>query len=268
MDTRPIGIFDSGMGGLTGLKALRALLPEENLIYFGDTARMPYGGRPVGELLHMTQQALDFLAGFDVKAVFVACGTVSSNTAALMESFPIPCFGVVHACIDVMAQIPGDGPLAVLATEASIRSGAFTGPLAARCPGREILPIPCPAFAPLIESGHTAPDDEALCAAIEEYVGPVKRSGAQAVLYGCTHYGFIDEAVRGYLGPEVRTVSASECAARELRDYLVREGLTGGEGRERFFTSGDPAAVGELIARLLGRPLGGPVEAVPVWPVE
>lgn len=267
MDNRPIGIFDSGLGGLTGLTALRALLPEEDLIYFGDTGRMPYGGRPAVQLRQMARQNLDFMASFDVKAIFVACGTISSTAADLLERCPIPCFGVLRAGVEAMAQVPGEGPLAILATQASIDSGAFTEALSARCPGREILPIPCPAFVPLIESGHTAPDDTPLRDAVAEYLAPVKRAGAQAVLYGCTHYGIIDEAVRAYLGPEILTVSASASAAAQLRDYLVREDLTGGEGQERFFTTGYPAVFTRAAVRLLGRPLGRAVETVPVWPV-
>ena len=95
MDNRPIGIFDSGLGGLTGLMALRELLPEENLIYFGDTGRLPYGGRPASQLRKMARQNLDFMAGFDVKAVFVACGTFSSTAAEILAQNPIPTFGVL-----------------------------------------------------------------------------------------------------------------------------------------------------------------------------
>ena len=268
MDNRPIGIFDSGLGGLTGLSALRALLPEEDLIYFGDTGRMPYGGRPVEQLRRMAVQNLDFMASFGVKAIFVACGTFSSTASDLLDSYPIPSFGVLRAGVRAFAQIPGKGPLAILATQASINSGAFVRAVRARCPEREILPIPCPSFVPLIESGHTRPDDAPLRDALEEYLSPVKRAGAQAVLYGCTHYGIIDEAVRAYLGPGVRTVSASVSAAEELRDYLVREQRTGGSGQERFFTNGYPPAFERAAARLLGRPLSRAVEAVPVWSVD
>ena len=268
MDARPIGIIDSGLGGLTGLQALRALLPEEDLIFFGDTGRMPYGGRPKEQLRRMGQQNLDFMASFDVKAIFVACGTLSSTAADMLDRYPVPCFGVLHASVEAMARIPGNGPLAVIATQASIESGAFARALQVRCPGREILAIPCPAFVPLIESGHIAPDDKPLRDAIEEYLGPVKRAGAQGLLYGCTHYGIVDAAVRAYLGPAVRTVSASACGAEQLRDYLVREGLAGGgSGRERFFTSGYPAVFERAAVRLLGRPLGSEVEALPVWSV-
>ena len=264
MDNRPIGIFDSGLGGLTGLMALRELLPEENLIYFGDTGRLPYGGRPASQLRKMARQNLDFMASFGVKAVFVACGTFSSTAAEILAQNPIPTFGVLRAGVEGMARVPGDGPLAVIATQASIDSGAFARALAARCPGREILPVPCPAFVPLIEGGHTRPGDPDLEQALERYLRPVKEAGAQALLYGCTHYGIIDEAVRAYLGPAVRTVSASACAAREIADFLTREDRCGGSGEERYFTNGDPIAFAESAERLLGHALPAAVEKTAV----
>lgn len=268
MDDRAIGIFDSGLGGLTGLTALRALLPEENLIYFGDTGRLPYGGRPTAQLRRMARQNLDFMAGFGVKAIFVACGTLSSTAADLLADYPIPTFGVLRPGVEAMARVPGDGPLAVIATEASIRSGAFAKALAERCPERPVLPVPCPNFVPLIESGHTRPGDAPLEDALARYLGPVKAVGAQALLYGCTHYGIIDEAVRGYLGPGVTTVSASESAALALRDYLVERGLTGGSGQTRFFTSGYPAAFTAAAERLLGHALPAPVEIASLQEIE
>lgn len=260
MDNRAIGIFDSGLGGLTGLMALRALLPEENLIYFGDTGRMPYGGRPTAQLRRMAKQNLDFMASFGVKAIFVACGTLSSTAADLLAAYPVPSFGVLRPGVEAMARVPGNGPLAVIATEASIRSGAFARALAERCPARAVLPIACPDFVPLIESGHSRPGDPALEDALERYLGAVKAAGAQALLYGCTHYGIIDEAVRRYLGPGITTVSASASAAQSLRDYLTARRLTGGSGQTRFFTTGYPPAFAAGAERLLGHKLPAPVE--------
>ena len=127
--------------------------------------------------------------------------------------------------------------------------------------------MPCPHFVPLIESGHTRPDDPLLEEALESYLRPVKEAGAQAILYGCTHYGIIDEAVRAYLGPGVQTVSASACAARELADFLTRTNRCGGAGEERYFTNGDPIAFAESAARLLGRPLPTAVETVAIMEI-
>ena len=162
MDDRPIGIFDSGVGGLTGLKALRRLLPGEELVFFADTGRMPYGPRPLSELRAIAVQDMDYLASFGVKAILAACGTISSAAHRELADYPIPAFGVLHPAVAAMAAVAGDKPLAVIATAASIESGQFTEPLRALCPGREIVGLACPEFAPMIEAGHIAPDDPVL----------------------------------------------------------------------------------------------------------
>ena len=167
MDNRPIGIYDSGIGGLTGLKALRRLLPGEDLVFFADTGRMPYGPRSREELCRIAGQDMDFLASFGVKAILAACGTISSAARPVLESYPIPAFGVLAPAVEAMAALPGERPLAVLATAASIESGQFTDPLRARCPGREIIGLACPEFAPMIEAGHIDREDAVLTAAAE-----------------------------------------------------------------------------------------------------
>ena len=145
MDNRPIGVYDSGIGGLTGLKALRKLLPGEDFVFFGDSGRMPYGPRPRDELRRIAKQDMDFLAQFDVKAILAACGTISSAARPVLAEYPIPAFGVVDPALDALAAVPGDKPLCIIATAASIQSGEFTDALAERCRhSREIVGVPGP----------------------------------------------------------------------------------------------------------------------------
>ena len=264
MDNRPIGIFDSGMGGLTAVKALRRLLPEESLVFFGDTGRLPYGAKTLDQLRRMAVQDLDCVAGCGVKAILAACGTLSSNTPEILDTYPVPTFGVLRSSVKRMSRTAGDGPLAVIATAASIRSGAFAKALQQRCPGREILAVSCPDFVPLIEGGHGEKDDPLLLDAVARYLEPVRKAKAAALLLGCTHYGIIADALREYLGPETELVSASDCAARELADYLKEHDLRGAGGQERFLVSGSGAEFERKAALLLGRPLGAPAEEVPV----
>ena len=253
MDNRPIGIFDSGLGGLTAVMALRRLMPEENIVYFADSARVPYGEKSREELLVMARQDLDLLASFSAKAIIAACGTVSSNAPHILEGYPLPVCGVLNPGIEAMARVPGRAPLGIIATVASIKAGAFRRALTEKAPGRQIIDLPCPNFVPLIESGHTSPQDPALCRAVEEALAPVKAAGAGALLLGCTHYGIISDAIRDYLGPEVALVSASDCVAEKTCRKLEALGLTGGSGETRYYTSGDAAAFSAAASALLGQ---------------
>ena len=260
MDSRPIGIFDSGIGGLTGLKALRRELPGEDLIFFADTGRMPYGPRPLPELRAIALQDMDFLASFGVKAILSACGTISSAAVRELADYPIPAFGVLHPAVEAMAKIPGKAPLAIIATAASIESGQFTEPLRARCPGREILGIPCPEFAPMIEAGHIEPEDPVLQDAVARALAPLQGRELSALLLGCTHYGVIETAIREAL-PSVPLLSAAECGASALRDRLGEDGLCAGRaegGSARFYISSDPEPFDAFASRYLEI---GPVRA-------
>ena len=264
MDNRPVGIFDSGLGGLTALNALRELLPEENIIYFGDTGRVPYGAKTREQVRRMAVQDLDLVAAYGVKAMIVACGTISSNAPDILDAYPIPAFGVLRAGVAGMSRIPGDGPLGVIATEASIRSGSFARALADACPGREILPVACPDFVPLIESGHSAPDDPLVLAAAAKYLAPLR--GAAAVLLGCTHYGLIAEAITDFLGPQVQLISAAECGAAALASLLLKRGQTGGSREARFYTSGDPTVFSRAASLFCGAAVR--MEDVQIVPAE
>ena len=255
MDNRAIGIFDSGLGGLTALTGLRRLMPNENIIYFADSARVPYGGRAPEELRRMTTQDLDFLGSFSVKAIIAACGTASSTAADLLEDYPLPVFGVLRATARYMRGLEVDGPVAVIATEASIRAGSFKRELEKVLPGREVIALACPELVPLIEGGHTDAADPLLRAGVESSLRPLSGRGLSALVLGCTHYGIIGEAISAFLGEGVRLVSASDCAAGELQDYLVSAELQGGEGETRFLTSGSVSAFSRSASALLGMPV-------------
>ena len=241
MVCKSVGIFDSGLGGLTAFAALRRKLPEENIIYFGDTGRCPYGGRSVEELREIAKSDLAFLESRGVKSILAACGTVSSNCRELLESSSVKVVNVRDASMKALSR--ESGTLGVIATEASIRSGAFS------LPDREVKGIACPDFVRLIESGHTDREDSLLKAAVAAVLEPLRGSGA--VLLGCTHYGIIESAIRDFLGEETKLLSASECAAEEMASWLQASGLAGGEGMTEFYTSGDPSVFDPLAERIL-----------------
>ncbi len=262
MDNRPIGVFDSGFGGLTAVKALREQMPEENIIYFGDSGRAPYGERPVEQLRKMAQQDIALLLSMDVKAILAACGTVSSTASELLMNCPVPVVGVLQPAVLELADQADAGPLGILATPASIRSGAFHRLIAGRCPERKLLDVACPDFVTLIESGHYEPGDPLVQEAVARYLQPVKEAEASAVLLGCTHFGLIAEAIRDYLG-DVELVSAAECAARLMKRNLEHARRCGGQGLECYYTSGDAEAFRQMAAVFLGREEAPPVCRLP-----
>ena len=260
MDNRPIGVFDSGLGGLTAVKALRRRMPGENIIYFGDTGRLPYGEKTVAQLRRMADQDLGLMLDCGVKAIMVACGTLSSNAPDRLDACPVPAFGVLRPSIEAMAGVPGNGPLGILATAATIRSGAFETALRTACPGREVIPVPCPDFVPLIEAGHIDPEDPLLREAAARYTAPLQ--GAAAVLLGCTHYGIIADTLTACLGSDTALVSAADCGAEAVCRYIEKAGLAGGSGEERYLVSGDADGFAAAASLFLGKSLRGCVEAL------
>ena len=258
MDNRPIGVFDSGLGGLTAVRALRELLPEENIIYFADSGRVPYGKRPVEQLRRMAVQDLDFVSSRGAKAIIAACGTISSTAPDILRGWPVPAFGVLESPVRHISRMEDTGPIGVIATAASIQSGSFARALRAACPGRAVFPVACPDFVPLIESGHCRADDERVQEAVEEYLRPLKEEGVSVLLLGCTHYGLIAGAIRDYLGEGTELVEASRCAAEDIGIYLRSNGLLGSGGESRYFTSGSGAEFSAMASAFLG---GGEIRA-------
>ncbi len=252
MDCRPIGIFDSGLGGLTAVIALRKLLPDENIIYFGDTARMPYGTKSVPTLRKIAEQDLELVAKRGVKAIIAACGTVSSTAPDILAGFRIPVFNVVDSPVKKIAGTHDGAPIGVIATEASIGSGFFAGRLSDACPGRKIIAFPCQDFVGLIESGHTDSSDSAVRECVRENLLPLKEAGVSSLLLGCTHFGFLSDAISEYMGANVELISASECAAESVCNYLMKNSLSGGNGEISFITSGDRELFIRLSSQLLG----------------
>ncbi len=256
MDRRAIGVFDSGLGGLTAAKVLEDTLPCENLIYFGDTANMPYGPRRREELVELATWNAGFLLQSDVKAILVACGTVSSNAMAeLRERFDVPFFGVIDSACLAAAEATESGRVGVIATEASIRSGAYRRTLESLGRGLRVFDAACPSFVPLVESGHTDPRESIVRSAVEEELRALKKAGVDTLILGCTHYPLLEEAIAGYMGLDVHLISCGGEAALALGEFLHREDMLSPrreKGRRRYFTSGDAEEFGRRAAMFLG----------------
>ena len=264
MDNRPIGVFDSGLGGLTCLTALKKLLPGEDLIYFGDTGRMPYGSKTREQVRKMAVQNLEFMAEQNCKAVIAACGTVSGNAPDILKKFRIPAFGVVEPAAERTVRIPGSRPVAVIATEASIRSKGFENTLKALGEKREIISVSCPEFVPLIEEGKKSFDAE-IQKAVETALSGLKEKAPCALILGCTHYGIIEKAISDFLGNDITIISASVCAAEAAAEKLQSAGLLSNRkngGNVSFITSGKKSVFECLGSTLLGFEIDGYVTEI------
>ena len=255
MNNGPIGVFDSGLGGLTAMDVLTKLLPGEDIIYFGDSGRMPYGGRPRAELMQMGVQDIDFLCGTGAKLILAACGTLS--TVALPTLAPIsevPVFGVIGPASRVAVEHSKSRKIGVIATQATITGGEYMRVMREMLPSAEITAIACPKFVPLIEAGKTSIEDAGVREAVEEYLTPVAEAKVDTLLLGCTHYPLLGEAISSFLGDGVKLISAGEEAAIELVYNLEGMNLKSGKkagGMRKYYTSGDPNEFAEIAARLM-----------------
>ena len=258
----PIGVFDSGLGGLTALRRLQKDLPGEQLIYFGDTARVPYGGRDKETLMHFAKTDIALLQSYDVKAILVACGTVSSVILEEIKGdYAIPLVGVVESAAEAAAKATRNGCIGIWGTAASIGSGAYAKRLAER--GYEnTVAVACPKLVPLIESGHTAADDAEARAAVREYLAPVLESGADTLILGCTHYPLLAEVIRKEAGEGLTLIDSGAESIAALRAALAEGDLLSesDEGSSRFLVSGSPVEFARGAGCFLNQELSGKVE--------
>ena len=265
MNPQSIGVFDSGLGGLTAVRQLRRLMPSENIIYFGDTARVPYGNRSRETLLQYARQDMRFLNTFDLKAVVIACGTVSTNCLEELRSEnPVPVIGVVEPAVERAAALTKSGRVGLVATRASVTSGAYERAFHRLDPALEIFPLACPLFVPLVEEGRCRPGDVVIETVAGEYLSALRDAGVDTLVLGCTHYPLLSEVIGGVMGPDVTLVDVGAEAARACRDLLAaRDALADRRGGSaRFYTSDRAVNFQRLAALFLGEE--GPVEQVDI----
>ncbi|MFZ5626034.1 MAG: glutamate racemase [Bacillota bacterium] len=249
----PIGVFDSGVGGLTVVRELLKHLPAENVIYYGDTAHVPYGSKTREQLLAYGRSIMEYLTAAGVKLVLVACNTSSSLTLeALAAEFPVPMIGMIKPGAKAAAAASKNGKIGVIATEATTRSQAYPAAIKALRPEAEVLGQACPKFVPLVESGRF--DTEETVEAVREYVLPLLAEGIDTLVYGCTHYPFLEPVIRRLADSDLTLVDPAQAVVREAEQLLASRGLAaeGGQGQYRFVVSGDPLQFQRVGKILLG----------------
>ena len=253
MDPRPIGVFDSGVGGLTVLHECLVTMPQEDFVYLGDHARLPYGPRPLEEIRRFASEIAGYLEEQGVKLIVVACNTATSAALpALQSSLEVPLVGVIAPEAAAAVRATRNRRVGLLATQATVTAGRYESLVRALDAGVRFTAVACPDLVPLIEAGDQTVD------AVRAYAEPLKRAGCDTVILGCTHYPLIRPVFQRVFGREVTLVFSAEETAREVDETLRRKGWQNAAGREgayRFLTTGDPAAFRALGERFLQLPL-------------
>lgn len=227
---RPIGVFDSGIGGLTVVSALRRELPGENILYLGDTARVPYGGKSRRTIERYSEEIAALLVGEGAKMVVVACNTASALALArLREVLSVPVEGVIEPGVEAALAATVTGHIAVLGTKATIGSGAYADALRAARPGIRVTSRACPLLVPLVEEGLF--EDEVTDAVLERYLGAIRAGDADTLVLGCTHYPLLTEALARAAGPAITLVDSAANCARTVARRLDQLGLRAPSGQ-------------------------------------
>jgi glutamate racemase len=265
MDSRPVGVFDSGMGGLTVLHECLVTMPHEDFVYLGDAARLPYGPRPLGEIRRFAREIAGYLEAEGMKLIVAACNSASSAALpALQAELDVPIVGVLTPEAHAAVQATRNRRVGLLATEATVASGRYTELVQTLDAGVRVIPIACPRLVPLIESDD--PFGPETVASVREYAAPLKDAGVDTVILGCTHYPLIRPIFQRVFGRDVTLVFSAEETAREVAETLTRKGIENAAAREgsyRFLTTGDTESFRTTGARFLQLPIDG-VEHVAV----
>ena len=262
-DKRPIGVFDSGLGGLTCMRELMRVLPHEDIIYLGDTGRVPYGTRSNDTIIKYTKQDIAFLTKYNVKYIVIACGTVSSVALDHIDKAGLcPIVGVVDSAVDAALSATKTGRIGVLGTPATIASGSYVTKLKAKA-DVEVVSHACPLFVPLVENGYTQKDNPVLRLVAQEYLAPLLQKQVDTIILGCTHYPLLKEAIAD-LCPGITLIDVGQQAALKVSDTLITEGLaaTEGEGQYRFFVTDTTENFAHYGSLFLNQPICGCVERV------
>ncbi|MDO4200110.1 MAG: glutamate racemase [Clostridia bacterium] len=255
MDNRAIGIFDSGAGGLTALRCVREIMPNEDIVYFGDTVNVPYGEKSREDVIKCGRHNIEFLKSKNVKVILAACGTVSSQLGYIKSDIPV--LGIIEPVCKKAAMNTKNGKIGVLATSATIKSGIYKKTCTKISPELEIYEQPCPRLATLIENGHISTDDVELLRALSEYLEKINSLDVDTLILGCTHYPIVENAIRNLLvNKNIIILDAGREAAIVLKRFVFESNLrsenTSKSENIKYFISGKKAVFSKVAHTFLG----------------
>ncbi len=253
-DNRAIGVFDSGLGGLTVVKELIRELPNENIVYFGDTGRVPYGTRSVETIRKYTLQDEKFLLQNNVKLIVAACGTVSSVAADTAKELPVPFFEVVSHAAYSAVNTTKNGKIGVIGTNATVKSEQHKKHILNIKPDAQVLTVSCPLFVPLVEEGWYSADDMVVTETVSRYLKPIFEFGADTLILGCTHYPVLSDAIKKVMGDRVTLINAGTSTALAVKNYLYKNNMETDEksAKHNFYVSDKPDSFRYQASVLLG----------------
>lgn len=264
LTSRPIGIFDSGIGGLTVVREIMRLLPGESLVYFGDTARVPYGTKSDRAVREFAWEDSLFLLGHGVKLIVVACNTASAVALSELDRYlKVPVIGVIKPGARAAAAVSNNGHIGVIGTSATVDSRAYETEIERLNPELKVYSTSCPLFVPLVEEGWTEGEISELV--VRKYLDPLVAEGIDTLILGCTHYPLIKPLLSRILGPDIALVDSAEETAREVAVLLENKQMMNStqQCEKHFFVSDLPRRFEDLGQRFLGQPLGNVFIAEP-----
>ncbi len=252
---RPIGVFDSGIGGLTVVKEIIKCLPGEDIVYFGDTARVPYGTKSPQTVIKFSIENALFLLRFKVKLIVVACNTSSSYSIPILKrDFKVPIMGVINPGAQVAAKITNNGRIGVIGTAATVQSNAYEKEIKTINPGLKVFSAPCPLFVSLVEEGWL--DDKVTYQIAEKYLKPLKDKNIDTLILGCTHYPLLKAVIKYIMGRKVILVDSAKQVACHVKEVLAWENMLSQDKRKArytYYVSDESKKFAETAGRFLGQ---------------
>lgn len=270
-DNRPIGVFDSGLGGLTVVRELIKVMPYEDIVYFGDTGRVPYGTRSRETIYKYTKQDESLLLSHNVKMIIAACGTVSSVASDTGELLPVPFIEVVSHAAKRAVDITKTGRIGVIATPATVKSNSYKKHIQSLMPQAEVFQNDCPLFVPLVEAGWTERDDVVIIETAKRYLQPIKSANVDVLIMGCTHYPVITDVIRDIMGPKVSLVNTGEYTSKAALKCLIDNNMQTSkqiEGTRKYFVSDKTESFSKTASILMGSCFTGDVTEVDIHSVK
>lgn len=256
MKHRPIGIFDSGLGGLSVAGALTKLLPHEDIVYFGDTGRVPYGTRSKETIAQYTAQDIEFLQTHGVKFIIAACGTVSSVAAHVGEGCGTPFIGVVTPTAKAAVAATKNGKIGIIGTAATIASNSYATQIHKENPNLQVFGQPCPLFVPMVEEGFIDQNDPLPLTVCQRYLTPLKEQGVDTLILGCTHFPLLAPIIQKVMGQEVTLIDSGLATATHVAGVLKEANLLNPQtqvGTQEYFVSDRAETFCDIAGRFLGR---------------